>query len=183
MHTGTDGISQDTAAAAFAERYGLAFTNDRLSNERVQTDAQKKMMMFLLLGVEMALVVLTILAATAASAVEQDRRRCGTLQALGVSGGQLLGGQVFQALTIGVLACLAANLTLVLVAALSAVFSHLGQAALGQEIRRSLHRLLGSYPWAVHGGVCLGFVLGYLAVQIRPVVRVGRVDPIENIRS
>ena len=35
-----------------------------------------------------------------------------TLQALGVSGGQLLGGQVFQALTIGVLACLAANLTL-----------------------------------------------------------------------
>ena len=180
---GTDGISQDTAAAAFAERYGLAFTNDRLSNERVQADAQKKMMMFLLLGVEMALVVLTILAATAASAMEQDRRRCGTLQALGVSGGQLLGGQVFQALTIGALACLAANLTLVLVAALSAVFSHLGQAALGLEVRRSLQRLLGSYPWAVHGGVCLGFVLGYLAVQIRPVVRVGRVDPIENIRS
>ena len=68
-------------------------------------------------------------------------------------------------------------------AALSAVFSHLGQAALGLEVRRSLQRLLGSYPWAVHGGVCLGFVLGYLAVQIRPVVRVGRVDPIENIRS
>ncbi len=180
---GADGIAQDTAAANFAEAYGLDFDNLRLLNERVESDALKSAMLFLLLGIEMALVVLTILAATAASAVEQDRRRCGVLQAIGVSGGQLLGGQLFQALAVAVLACLAANLTVALALFTSAAVSAIGHSAYWRMLLRNLALTLQNYPWTVHAVVCIACLLIYTAVQTRPIRSVGRRDPIGNIRG
>ena len=131
----------------------------------------------------MLLVVLTILMATASSSVEQDRWRYGTLQAVGVGGGQLVRGQLLQALGVGLLACLAANLCLALVLVLSAVLVNLGQGAFGARVLMTLVRSLRDYPWGIHGLLCAGYLLLYVAAQSRPILRVSRADPIENIRS
>ena len=178
-----DGIAYDTLAANFAEEYGLDFDNLRLLNERVRSDAIKTSMMFLLLGLEMILVVLTILMATAASSVEQDRWRFGTLQAIGVSGGQLARGQILQALGVGALACLAANLALGLLLLISAVLVNLGQGAFGIRVLMTLVESLQDYPWGIHLLLCAGYLVVYVFAQSRPIFRVSREDPIKNIRS
>lgn len=178
-----DGIAQDTAAAAFGESLGLDFTNYRLQNERVYSDAVKRTMMFLLLGAEMALVVLTILSATASSSVEQERKRYGTLQALGVSGGQLWRGQVLQALGVALLALLAAHLTVALVMLVSALVTNLGLNLLGLRMTITLGEMLRTYPWQIHTCVCAGYLIVYLIAQSSPIRAVSRQDPIENIRS
>jgi len=161
----------------------MDFSNLRLLNERVWSDAVKSSMMLLLLGVEMALVVLTILLATAASAVEQDRKRYGTLQAIGVGGRQLAWGQILQALGVGILACVAANLTVALVICLSAAITAIGQAAYWPMLLRNIVQSINGYPWAVHGILCAAYLIVYVFAESRPIFRVSRADPIDNIRS
>ena len=172
---GSDPITQDTAAADFAEGLGLDFTNQRLQIEREASAAQRKMMLFLLLGVEMSLVVLILLYSAAGVAVEQDRYRLGTLQALGVTDAEMNRGQAMQALGIAAVACVAANLTLALVQLLTALMS-------GHPWVTLLENLNG-YPWGVHALVCLAFLVSYTVLQSLPIRRVSRLDPIENIRS
>ncbi len=172
---GSDPITQDTAAADFAEGLGLDFTNQRLQIEREASAAQRKMMLFLLLGVEMSLVVLTLLYSAAGVAVEQDRYRLGALQALGVTDRQMNRGQAMQALGIAAVACVAANLTLALVQLLTALMS-------GHPWVTLLENLNG-YPWGIHALVCLAFLVSYTVLQSLPIRRVSRLDPIENIRS
>lgn len=170
-----DPIGQDTAASDFSEELGLDFVNYRMQKEREETTAQRRWMLFLLLGVEMSLVVATLLYSAAGMAVEQDRYRYGTLQALGVTDLQFLGGQVYQAFGMAVVACTAANLILALLHGLI--------AALSGRFVQTLLENTDRYPWSTHVLVCVAFVLAYTLLQSLPVLRVSRQEPIQNIRS
>ena len=170
-----DAIAQDTAASDFSEELGLDFSNSRMLKEREETNAQRRWMLFLLLGIEMALVVATLVYSTAGMSVEQDRYRYGTLQALGVSDLQMFIGQLRQALALALAACLAANLILALL--------HLLVAAVSGRFLQTLLENTDRYPWGAHGAVCLAFLALYPLLQSLPILRVSRQEPIRNIRS
>ena len=171
----SDAVTQDTVVADFAETYGFDFTNQRIRKEREAASAQMRRIMFLLLGIEMSLVVFTLLYSAADVAAEQDRYRIGTLQAMGVTDHQVNTGQMLQALAISVAACIAANLTMALVQVLSALAA--------RHFRVALQENLGGYPWHIHALVCLLFILIYTLLQSLPIRRISKMDPIENIRS
>lgn len=170
-----DPVAMDTAAYDLAEELGVELTNYRLIKEREQSTAQNRLLLFLLLGIEMALVLSTLLYSAAGMAAEQDRFRFGLLQAIGLSNGQIFRGQLLQAFGLALLGCLGANLLLGLV--------QLGAALLSSRPRLTLLENLDAYPWKLHLLVCLGFILVYTLLQSIPIRRLGRVNVIENMRS
>ena len=170
-----DPIAQDTAASDLAEEYGLDFLNYRMQKEREKTTAQRRGMLFLLLGIEMSLVISTLLFSAAGMAIEQDRYRYGTLQALGVSAGQFFGGELWRSLGISAAACLAANLIF--------AFLQLLVAAWGGGFWQTLMENLHQYPWLVHASICAAFIVIFSLIQTLPVLQINRQQPIQNIRS
>lgn len=172
---GTDPVAQDTIAYDFAEANGFDFVNQRLYKEREYSAAQRQFLLFLLLGIEMALVISTLLYSAAGMAAEQDRYRFGILQAIGITDGQILLGQLLQAFGAAAAGCAGANLTMGLVQLLAAGFS--------ANPRLTLLENLDAYPWRLHLLVCGAFLLLFTLLQSLPVRRVAKFDPIENIRS
>ncbi|MBQ6735064.1 MAG: hypothetical protein IJR00_09160 [Lachnospiraceae bacterium] len=172
---GSDPVTQDTLAADFAEAIGMDFTNYRIRIEREASSAQMRRMMFFLLGLEMSLVILTLLYSTADVAAEQDRYRIGTLQAFGLTEGQINAGQALQSAGIALAACITAHPVMAAVHLVTALFARNPQLALREN--------LADYPWGMHALICLLFVLVYTLLQSLPVRRVSQLDPIENIRS
>ncbi|MBR0163679.1 MAG: ABC transporter permease [Lachnospiraceae bacterium] len=172
--TESDPVTQDTLAADFAEELGLDFINYRIRIEREASSAQMRRMMFFLLGLEMSLVILTLLYSGADVAAEQDRYRIGTLQAFGVTTFEINTGQSLLAAGMAVVSCVAAHPVIALV--------HLVTALLATNPQMALRENLAGYPWGTHVLICVLFILSYTLMQSMPVRRVSRLDPIENIR-
>jgi ABC-type lipoprotein release transport system permease subunit len=174
-HPDADPVAMDTAAYDLAEALGVELTNYRLSKVQLYSEAENRCLLFLLLGVEMALVISTLLYSEAGIALEQDRYRYGLLQALGLSDGRVFLGQLWQAFLTGLLGLLGANLALGLVLVLAALFT--------ASPRLTLTEIFEAYPWGVHGLVCGAELLICTLLQTLPILRFRRVQPIENIRS
>ncbi len=170
-----DPIAQDTAASDLADAYGLELMNHRMQKEREQINAQRRWMLFLLLGIEMALVLSTLSYSAAGMAVEQDRYRYGTLQSLGVTDRQMICGEALRAFCMALVSLLAAHMVLSLI--------QLASAALSGSFLAALMQGLQDYPWVAHLLVCAAFLLIYVFLQTVPVLRVTRQRPIQNMRS
>lgn len=174
-HPDADPTAMDTAAYDLAEALGVDLTNYRLSKEQLYSAAENRCLLFLLLGVEIALVISTLLFSESEMALEQDRFRYGLLQALGLSDARVFLGQLWQSFLTALLGLLGANLALGLVLLLAALFT--------ASPRLTLSEILGPYPWAVHGLVCGAELVLCTLLQTLPIRRLSRVQPIENIRS
>lgn len=174
-HPDADPVAMDTAAYDLAEALGVDLTNYRLSREQLYSAAENRYLLFLLLGIEMALVISTLLWSESEMALEQDRFRYGLLQALGLSDARVFLGQLWQSFLTALLGLLGANLVLGLVLLLTALFT--------PSPRLTLSETLGAYPWAVHCLVCGGELILCTLLQTLPILRFRRVQPIENIRS
>lgn len=172
---GADPVAMDTAAYDLAESLGVELTNYRLIKEREASTARNRQLLYLLLGVEMALVLSTLLYSAAGMAAEQDRFRYGLLQAIGMSNAQILRGQVLQSFGLAIVGAIGANLLVAAVQVFSALFSSRPHLTLLENLE--------AYPWKLHILVCIGFVFVYTLLQSIPFRNLGRVNVIENLRS
>jgi ABC-type lipoprotein release transport system permease subunit len=172
---GADPVAMDTAAYDLAELLGVELTNYRLIKEREASTARNRQLLYLLLGVEMALVLSTLLYSAASMAAEQDRFRYGLLQAIGMSNAQILRGQVLQSFGLAIVGAIGANLLVAAVQVFSALFSSRPYLTLLENLE--------AYPWKLHILVCIGFVFVYTLLQSIPFRNLGRVNVIENLRS
>lgn len=170
-----DPTATDTAAYDLAEELGVELVNYRMTKEREESAAQNRLLLYLLLGIEMALVLCTLLYSAAGMAAEQDRFRVGLLQGIGLTDGQLFLGQLLQSLGLALVGCAAANALMALV--------QLAAALLSRRPGLTLLENFEGYPWSLHLLVCLGFVLVYTLLQSLPIRRLGRAGVIENMRS
>ena len=170
-----DSVIMDSAAYDLAKKLGVEPTNYRLVKEPEEVPAQSRMLLYLLLGIEMALVMSSLLFAAAGMAAEQDRFRFGLLQAIGLTNGQIFRGQLLQSFGLALLGCVGANLLLGLVQLVTALFSSRPWFTLQEN--------LAAYPWPLHAQVCLGFILFYTLLQSIPISRLGRTKVIDNMRS
>lgn len=114
----------------------------------------------------------TIFYHTVSSGIEQERRRIGILQALGVSNRRLL----LRQLGLGLAACV-----------LSLVLSNLllwgGVAVYAAAAGKALGNLLWSYPTGGHVLLCAALAVVITGLYILPMHRLRSYLPIDNIRS
>ncbi len=180
---GGNAIELDNQAAAFAESYGVEYENLRISKSRIFSNAMKDMLMMVLLGLEITLVLFTILSATASSAADADRRRYGILSAIGSEDRDIRSAAVGHAAHIACAAsAVAVAVLLAIMAAAAAVSSMLSGGGMTQ-FWVLLVMGFRQYPWLVHSALSALFILVYSAVQSRPVALVIKNPPIDNIRS
>ena len=141
-------------------------------------------MIIALLGIAAALIAFIILRSTVASAVEQESVRYGVLRAIGVDNKRFCRYQRNLGFKQGLLGAAVANLLLAVVILITTAIS---DAALGLSLsvvfKNAFVYMLDGYPWKLHIGVCVVYVLTMVLIYRLPVNKVLKKSPIDNIRA
>ncbi|MGX8796007.1 FtsX-like permease family protein [Fusibacter sp. JL298sf-3] len=107
MAKGFDPLKSEAAIKKVADAYGVKIDKHYIDSRIRFNSSLKVVMIVLVLGIAVTLIALLILYNTALSKVENERTRIGTLQSLGVTGGQFkwlyrITGALFGCLSIGI---------------------------------------------------------------------------------
>lgn len=130
----------------------------------------------IILGVSVALIALIILYNTTLSKLEQERERIGTLQAIGVTGGQFKKLYLITGVLYGVISIILAHILLSLIVVATTISSN------GPFIINIKNRLW-LYPWNIHILVCMTFFVITVMTYYLPLGKILKNQPVENIRS
>ncbi|MDO4568286.1 MAG: ABC transporter permease [Clostridia bacterium] len=137
-----------------------------------------------LLGAAAALIAFVILRSTIVSAIEQESKRYGILQSIGVRGAQFKTYQGMLGLRQGILGVLVANAAVALVLFASVLVERAGMGfTLSELLYAAFVISMDGYPWALHAGICAAFVVVMTLLYRLPIDMVLRRSPVENIRS
>lgn len=166
--------SGDVTIYNFARRSALDLHSWRPANEAMRSLAVNNMMLAAMLGSFVFLVAAVILSNNLGLAVEQERRRIGVLQAMGLRRGQMMRAQAAWGAIIGLTAVAAANL--LLLAALV-----LGTIGSGDVWGTLVNDTLRGYPFLWHGLLCLAFIPLSALLHLQPLMPVLRRSAVENI--
>lgn len=177
-----DGI-KDTSAYEkqvldFAAEFGFDVVKHVLENQKLLFSAQSASAMYLMMGVNMLLITVILLGNLLNAEIEEDRKRLGVLQAIGMADGQYLRGQGVQALLMGLAALLLTHLLLLSVACA-------GLGLMGGGLTMILCRLqlaMQFYPWRLHVLLCLIYLALLQIVQLQTALPVLKKGPSENMR-
>jgi len=129
-----------------------------------------------ILGVSVALIALIILYNTSLSKLEQERERIGTLQAMGVTGGQFKKLYLLMGFLYGMISLILAHIFMSSIVLLTTVGDN------GTLILNIINQLW-LYPWRIHGIVCLIFFVTTVLTYYLPLGKILKNQPIDNIRS
>ncbi len=163
----------DVAVYNFAGRAGFDLHSWRPANEAMRSLAVNNMMLAAMLGSFVFLVAAVILSNNLGLAAEQERRRIGVLQAMGLRRDQMARAQAAWGALVGLMAVCAANLLLGLALTLGSLGGG-GWAGLMQGALRG-------YPFLWHGLLCLAFIPLSALLHLRPLMPVLRRPAVENI--
>lgn len=172
VREGVDLETADTALLVFARNHYMEIEVYHESSEKLLRDAVNNILLVCLLCLTAMLLALVIFSNTVTSDIEQERRRIGILQSMGVSNRQLILRQVYLGLASSALAVAAANL---LLWAGAAVY-----AAAGGKV---LANLLWGYPVGWHILLCLVLAGVLTLLYALPMLRLRSYLPIDNIRT
>lgn len=117
------------------------------------------------LGLVIAGIALIILYNTTLSKVEQEKDRIGILQSLGVRSKQFNILYLLTGFLSSILALMIAHFILLFIVYLTMDYS------------------LWLYPWKLHIGVCIGFILVATLIYYMPIRKIIKNQPVYNIRS
>lgn len=169
---GVERETADTALLVYAQRHYMDIEVYYESSVKLLRDAVNNILLVCLLSLTAVLLALVIFYHTVSSGIEQERRRIGILQALGVSNRRLL----LRQLGLGLAACV-----------LSLVLSNLllwgGVAVYAAAAGKALGNLLWSYPTGGHVLLCAALAVVITGLYILPMHRLRSYLPIDNIRS
>lgn len=169
---GADTDAADTALLIYARSRSMDIEFYHESSRKLLQDGVNNVLLCCLLGLTAVLLALLIFANTVASDIEQERRRIGVLQALGVSHRQFMRRQLCLGLAVSGTALVLANLLLWLGVAVYAAAS--GVVA---------GNLLWAYPVLAHILLCLLVAAVITLLYMAPMRSLRRSLPIENIKS
>ena len=182
-----DDISRDATdlpLLAYCRDNGFILSNYRETDTTVWRAALNTCLIIALLGIAAALIAFIILRSTVASAVEQESVRYGVLRAIGVDNKRFCRYQRNLGFKQGLLGAAVANLLLAVVILITTAIS---DAALGLSLsvvfKNAFVYMLDGYPWKLHIGVCVVYVLTMVLIYRLPVNKVLKKSPIDNIRA
>ncbi len=129
-----------------------------------------------ILGVSVALIALIILYNTTISKLEQERERIGTLQAIGVTGGQFKKLYLITGILYGIISIILAHILL--------SFIVVGTTVSGSgPFIINMKNGLWLYPWNIHIIITILFFVITVLTYYLPLGKILRNQPVENIRS
>jgi len=169
---GVDLEAADTALLVFARNHYMEIEVYHESSEKLLRDAVNNILLVCLLGLTALLLALVIFFNTITSDIEQERRRIGILQSMGVSNRQLVLRQVYVGLAASGTAVALANLLL-----------WSGAAAYAAISGKVLDNLLWGYPAGWHILLCLALAGVLTLLYTLPMLRLKNYLPIDNIRT
>lgn len=170
--------SADIAMQNFARENALDIKTYRTANQALRSLAVNSALLIAMLGCAVFLIALVILSSSLQSAVQQEKKRFGILQSMGVTRDTLLGGQSRYGLVIGLLAVLAANLLLAMLIVIVTALSLPNGVSLLPQLR---FITLRGYPLLAHILICLGFILFSALMHAWPLRTIARQTAIANI--
>lgn len=182
LHFWAGDSAADTAAYEkqvldFAAKYGFNVTRYAPENQKLLSDAQSASATYLMMGINMLLVALILLVNLLNAEVDEDRRRLGILQTIGMTDSQYVGGQSVQMLLMGMSACLLLHLLFLLIICAGLLLGGGGFPMLWCRLRL----LMQYYPWRAHGLLCLLQLVLLQLAQLPSAHAVTHRPPADNL--
>lgn len=182
-----DGVTRentDLPLLRYASKNYYTLRNFRESNAALYDAAVSNALITGLLGAAAGIIAMVILYNTIVSTHEQERRRFGVLQSMGVSNRRFYGLELLTGFGLGLLAVILANILVLGVLLLSSLSRGTGLGlSFGDLLRDVFARGLWLYPIKAHIALCAAFLLLTTLMQALPLKGVLRRSPIENIRG
>lgn len=156
----------------------------RESNNILKDKALKSSIIIGVLGISIAFLTLIILYNTALSNIEQERERIGILQALGVEGARFKISYFKQGLAYGLLSIAIAHILLTLALVIASIIE-VGSITLFLQgnYLSILKNKLWLYPWKLHIGTSLVFLIWTVITYYTPIRKIVENQAVDNIRS
>ena len=174
----------DLPLLRMAKELNFVYENYRESNSALFSEAINNALIVGLLGFAAAMIALVILANTVSSAIDQERKRFGILQSIGVEEKTFKKQQYMTGLKHGLLSLAIANAVMLIVLF---VFSLINNAWLDMGfmdyVKDMVFITMSRYPWAIHFALCGAYLIVSLLIHRIPVRNVLKYSPVENIRS
>lgn len=169
LYTGDGANAVESAAqcARIGKTYGMSFVNYNEENWNLYYRALNNALIAGILGGTSLVIALMILWNIRLSAFEQERRRIGVLQALGVSDGRIRADYVREGVVCALTSLFAAHFILAAAVAL----------AQGGQM------YLKYYPWVLHGVLVLLYFVLVTAIFAGPGKELKKYAPTENLRA
>jgi ABC-type antimicrobial peptide transport system permease subunit len=128
------------------------------------------------MGLSISLLLLMVLYNTSISKVENERRRIGILQALGVTSKQYKQFYFFTGLAYGLIALLFANIIFFIIVLYFGL-------AFGGPLGSAIENVLWLYPFKVHITIAIVFLLLAVITTYLPIRKTIKQAPIYNINN
>lgn len=174
----------DLPLLRMAKELNFVYENYRESNSALFSEAINNALIVGLLGFAAAMIALVILANTVSSAIDQERKRFGILQSIGVEEKTFKKQQYMTGLKHGLLSLAIANAVMLIVLF---VFSLINNAWLDMGfmdyVKDMVFITMSRYPWAIHFALCGAYLIVSLLIHRIPVRNVLKYSAVENIRS
>ena len=174
----------DLPLLTYAKSLGLSLTNYRESNSALYNEAVNNAMIIALLGIAAAMIALVILSNTVSSSVEQDSKRYGILQSIGVEARSFKLEQYRTGFLNGLISILIANALVALILFFTTFGATFGyEMSIGDYFADMIQNRLAMYPWALHAALCIVYLAIQMVIYRVPLKTVLKRSPIENIRA
>ncbi len=174
----------DAKLSKMADSYGFTLHNYREANEKLLDKAINVSIITCLLGISSALIALAILYNILISKAEQERERTGILQAIGVTNWQFRLQQIKNGLFYGISSLVVSH---ILIAFLLLGTSLWQKGEMPMTIHQFLQDIvyyrLWSYPWIIHGGICIFFLVITVWLHVISTKKIMKNAPVLNIRG
>lgn len=177
---GADFEETDSKLMAIAEEYGGMLTNFRESNKMLLSEAKNNSAIVGLLCITSAALATIILYNILSTRAEQEKKRVGILQSIGVTEKQLKGVHLRTGIKNALLSIVVSHGALITV--LYLVLTRQIEEK-GLSISLYLQRIESYYPFYLHGAILLVYLLVTVYIYCLPTNKIIKNSPVENIRG
>lgn len=184
MDASSDNSAVESSLFTVASEYGLTLIN---YNEQIWSEYYKSLnnsFLIILMGISATAIAFIILANINMSAFEQERKRIGILQSMGITKKEFALTYVKQGLTDSFISLIIVHIVMFTIILIGDIMSLTGEhIALTQYIYDMFKYALNSYPWVIHVILCLLYIGITIFISYLPVRKLKKYSPIENINS
>ncbi|WP_426350597.1 FtsX-like permease family protein [Alloiococcus sp. CFN-8] len=177
---GRDPSKLEARLQKVSEELGGYVTNFREDNELMLSEARNNTAILALLCVVSAALGAIILYNSLSSRADQDKKRTGILQAIGVTEKQLRRTQLSKGIRNGIISIIASHLLLAFSVYL--LFSTRA-ASKGLDITIYLNKFIEYYPFYIHIAITIIYFIITIFIYTLPTRRIIKNSPVENIRG
>ena len=162
------------------QRIGLTYNTPltflMAEKESIFQQSLKLATIIMTLGLSIALVILMILFNTSQSKVENERKRIGILQAIGITNKQFKRQYLLTGLSFGLIALIIGHLVLGFALVIMGIIA-------GGPLLLAIENILWLYPIGIHVAICISYLLLSVITYYLPLGKILVNQPIYNINS